>query len=314
MNGMNELLPAGWAWYVAIFTLLSLGACLWILLSNTTKKTTSADTSAEPKLHGSNAWDGLREYDNPLPRWWKNLFYITVFFSLGYLVLYPGLGVTEGLLGWSSSKLHKAEVEATEARVAPLFAAYAKQDVAALAADKGATKIGASLYQSYCMQCHGADLRGARGFPNLVDAEWQWPGTSEGILQSILEGRNAAMPGFGEQFNKDQINDIVQHVLKLAGRATDQAAAARGEATFKTVCAGCHGAEGQGMAALGAPNLKDDVWLYGGTAQAITEAIVKGRAGQMPAFKDMLGETRVKLLAAYVYAESREAARTATAR
>lgn len=312
MNGLSEALPSGWAWFVAISTALSLAYCLWVLLSNQTKKTKDG-SATEPKLHGTNAWDGLREYDNPLPRWWRNLFYITVFFSIGYLVLYPGIGVSSGILGWSSSALHKAEVEAMEKRVAPIFENYARQDVAALAADKGATKIGASLFQAYCIQCHGADMRGAKGFPNLVDADWQWPGTPDGIVQTILEGRNAAMPAFGEQFNKDQVNDITQYVLKLSGRATDPAAAARGEASFKTVCAACHGPEGKGMQALGAPNLTDGVWLYGGTPAAISEAIVKGRAGVMPAFKEFLGEPRVKLLAAYVYAESREAARTAPA-
>ncbi|MFN3629648.1 MAG: cytochrome-c oxidase, cbb3-type subunit III [Casimicrobiaceae bacterium] len=312
MNGLSEALPAGWAWFIAIGTGLSLAYCLWVLISNQTKRA-KGEAASEPKLHGSNVWDGLREYDNPLPRWWRNLFYITVFFAIAYLILYPGLGVSNGILGWSSGGLYKAEVEATEKRVAPIFEGYAKQEVAALAADQGATKIGASLFQAYCIQCHGSDMRGAKGFPNLVDADWQWAGTPEGILETILGGRNAAMPAFGEQFNKDQIADVVNYVIQLSGRQADLASAARGEATYKTVCAGCHGPEGKGMQALGAPNLTDSTWLYGGSTAAITETLVKGRAGVMPAFKEFLGEPRVKLLAAYVYAESREAARTASA-
>ena len=308
MTAAESYLPAGWAWYIALVTVAALAYCLWVLISNNIRKL----PGEEVKLHGTNVWDGLCEYDNPLPRWWRNLFYITVFFASAYLILYPGIGVSTGILGWSSSGLHKAEVEAMEKRVAPMFENYAKQDVAALAADKGATKIGASLFQAYCIQCHGSDMRGAKGFPNLVDADWQWTGTPEGILETILGGRNAVMPAFNEQLNKDQIADVVNYVIQLSGRQVDVTSAARGEATFKTVCAGCHGPEGKGMQALGAPNLTDSIWLYGGSVAAITETLVKGRAGVMPAFKDFLGEPRVKLLAAYVYAQSREAERTAS--
>ncbi len=307
MNELHDALPAGWAWFVAIATALSLAYCLWVLVSNKTVKKKPV-AGEQPKLHGANAWDGLREYDNPLPRWWMNLFYITVFFSIGYLLLYPGIGIYSGALGWSSSKLHQAEVEEMNKRTAPLFEAYAKQDVATLAADKGAVKVGASLFQAYCVQCHGTDMRGAKAFPNLVDADWQWPGTPEGILETILAGRNAVMPPFAGQLSEAQIKDVANYVIRMSGRMVDQASAARGEETFKTVCAACHGPEGKGMQALGAPNLTDSIWLYGGSHAAIVEGLQKGRAGVMPAFKDMLGETRVKLLAAYVYAESRAAA------
>lgn len=304
MNSVNGLLPTGWGWYVAILTVLSLLWCLWILASNSKK----IERTDQPELHGHNVWDGLREYDNPLPKWWSNLFYITVFFSLGYLALFPGLGALPGLLGWSSTARYEKEVATVNAEIDPIFTTYLKQDVATVAQDKGALQIGGRLFQSYCVQCHGSDMRGSKGFPNLVDGDWLWPGTPDGIKTSIMEGRTGAMPAFAEQLKPEQIKDVAQYVLTLSGRSASKDAAARGEATYKQICIACHGPTGKGNPALGAPNLSDDVWLYSGSAAAIEDAVTRGRAGVMPAHKQLLGEARVHLLAAYVYAQSREAA------
>jgi cytochrome c oxidase cbb3-type subunit III len=304
MNSAESMLPSGWAWYVAILTLLSLAWCIYILASNSKK----IEKKDEPELHGHNVWDGLREYDNPLPKWWSNLFYITVFFALGYLALFPGLAVLPGVLGWSSSERYNQEVAAINAEIDPILNAYLKQDVATVAQDKGASQIGGRLFQTYCVQCHGSDMRGSKGFPNLVDADWLFPGTPDAIKTTIMEGRTGAMPAFAEQLKPEQIKDVVQYVLTLSGRSTSKEAAARGEATYKQICIACHGPAGKGNQALGAPNLTDDVWLYSGTASAIEEAVTRGRAGMMPAQKNLLGEARVHLLAAYVYAQSREAA------
>ncbi len=298
----SGLISAGWGWYVAILTVLSLVACLWVLRSNSTKR---QDTD-ETHLHGTNEWDGLREYDNPLPKWWANLFYITVIFSFGYLLLYPGLIVTNGILNWSTDSLYNEEVAQVKAETDPIFNVYLKQDVQTVAADKGAQKIGARLFQTYCTQCHGADMRGSKGFPNLVDNDWLYPGTPDGIKTTIMEGRIAAMPAFADQLKADQITDAAQYVLSLSGRSTAKDAIRRGETTYKTLCVACHGADGKGNVALGAPNLTDDTWLYGGGLTTIVETLTKGRQGQMPAQKDLLGEARVHLLAAYVYSQSRE--------
>jgi len=308
---MNDLLGSGflapgWGWYVAILTVLSLLACLWILRANSTKK---ADTG-EVKLHGHNEWDGLREYDNPLPKWWSNLFYITVIFAFAYLLLYPGLIVTNGLLGWSTASLYRDEVKEMKAETDPIFDAYLKQDVKTVSADKGALKIGARLFQTYCVQCHGTDMRGSKGFPNLVDNDWLYPGTPEGIKTTILEGRNGMMPAFASVLKPDQITDAAQYVLSLSGRSTVPDAVGRGEVTFKQICSACHGLDGKGNVALGAPNLTDSIWLYGGSLATIVETLNKGRQGQMPAQKDTLGEARVHLLAAYVYAQSQEQAQS----
>jgi cytochrome c oxidase cbb3-type subunit III len=298
----NGLISAGWGWYVAVLTVLSLAACLWVLRSNSVKR---HDTD-EANLHGHNEWDGLREYDNPLPKWWSNLFYITVIFAFGYLLLYPGLIVTNGVLGWSTDSLYRDEVAQVKAETDPIFNVYLKQDVQTVAADKGARQIGARLFQTYCSQCHGADMRGSKGFPNLVDNDWLFPGTPDGIKTTIMEGRNAMMPSFADQLKADQIADVAQYVLSLSGRSTANDAARRGETTFKTLCVACHGADGKGNVALGAPNLTDGIWLYGGGLTTIIETITKGRQGQMPAQRDLLGEARVHLLAAYVYSQSRE--------
>ena len=308
---MNDLLASGflapgWGWFVAIATVLSLLACLWMLRVNSTKK----EQSAEAQMHGQNEWDGLREYDNPLPKWWSNLFYITVFFSLGYLALYPGLIVTNGVLDWSTSSLYSDEVKAVKAETDPIFDAYSKQDVKTVSVDNGALKIGARLFQTYCVQCHGTDMRGSKGFPNLVDNDWLYPGTPEGIETTILEGRNGVMPPFAGTLKPDQITDAAQYVLSLSGRSTVPAAVGRGETTFKQICAACHGADGKGNVALGAPNLTDNIWLYGGSLATIVETLTKGRQGHMPAQKDILGEARVHLLAAYVYAQSQEQAQS----
>lgn len=300
----ENLLPTGWAWYVGILTVLSLLACLWLLKSNST----SVERKDQPELHGQNQWDGLAEYDNPLPKWWSNLFIITVVFAAGYLVLFPGLAIFPGLLGWSTDSRYQAEVAAVKAETDPIFNAYLKQDVATVAQDKGALQIGGRLFQTYCVQCHGTDMRGSKGFPNLIDADWQFASTPDGIKETIMQGRNGVMPPMGEQLGAEQVKNVTQYVLSLSKRATSPEAAKAGEATYKQICIACHGPEAKGNQALGAPNLTDDIWLYGGTAAAIEEGINKGRAGMMPAQKALLGEARVHLLAAYVYAQSREAA------
>jgi len=300
------MLSAGWGWYVAILTVLSLLLCLWMLRANRVKK----ENSGPADLHGHNEWDGLREYDNPLPKWWSNLFYITIFFAFAYLLLYPGLIVSTGMLGWSTEKLYRDEVAMVSATIDPIFDAYAKQDVKTVSQDKGALQIGGRLFQSYCVQCHGTDMRGSKGFPNLVDNDWLYGGSPDVIKTTILEGRNGMMPAFAEQLKPDQITDVAQYVLSLSGRSTAKEAVARGETTFKTICAACHGPDGKGNQALGSPNLTDNVWLYGGSLATIVETVTKGRQGKMPAQKEMLGEARIHLLAAYVYAQSQEQAQS----
>jgi len=296
---MNEFMHDGWGLYIALMTVASIVACA-VLLKGLSTRRKAPGATVDTTGH---TWDDdLTEWNNPLPRWWMWLFYLTVFFSLGYLVLYPGLGAFEGWLGWSSHEQYDRERERADQTYKPIFAKYAAQDVATLAADPGARAIGQRLFLNACAQCHGADAGGSRGFPSLRDQDWLYGGTPEAIQASIAEGRNGTMPPMGAAIGGgENVRDVAHYVLKLAGRAHDEIRAYRGKPKFDTVCAACHGKDATGNQALGAPNLTDGIWLHGGTEAAIVETIAKGRTSVMPAHKDVLDADKIHLLAAYVY-------------
>jgi cytochrome c oxidase cbb3-type subunit 3 len=229
------------------------------------------------------------------------MFYLTIFFGIGYLALYPGLGKWAGLRGWTSVGQYKEERSQAEAKYQPLYDKYLKQDVKAVAADKEAQEMGKRLFQTYCIQCHGSDARGAKGFPNLTDNDWLYGGSPEQILQTLNAGRQGQMPAFGAAFGEEKVKDVANYVMSLSGKKHDAERAGRGKETFSTVCAACHGPDGKGNQAMGAPNLTDNIWLYGGTEKTIIETVTNGRANQMPAWKDFLGDGKVHLLTAYVW-------------
>ncbi len=250
-------------------------------------------------------WDGdLRELNNPLPRWWLNLFYITLIFGFVYLMLYPGYGTNSMLLGWTQEKQYRQEVDAAQARYGPLYARYAQQPIPELARNTDALKTGERLFATYCTQCHGSDARGVPGYPNLRDGEWLYGGDPQSIKTSILEGRQGSMPAWKEVLGEDGVHQVTQHVLSLSGRDVDQSAAARGREKYATYCVACHGPEGEGNQDLGAPDLTNDVWLYGGSPDVVQASIANGRQGRMPAHEEFLGEDKVHVLAAYVYSLS----------
>jgi cytochrome c oxidase cbb3-type subunit 3 len=246
-------------------------------------------------------YDGLEEFNNPMPRWWMWLFYITIVFAVIYLVLYPGFGSFSGKLGWRSAGQYQEEVKLAEAEVGPMFEKYKATDLKALAADSKANAMGERLFLTYCAQCHGSDARGNKGFPNLADRDWLYGGDPETIKLSILNGRHGQMPPMGAAVGSEKdIESVAHYVLSLSGSAHDSIKATAGREKF-AVCAACHGADGKGMAAMGAPNLTDKTWLYGGSVATIMETIRLGRNNVMPAFADFLGEAKVHLLAAYVW-------------
>jgi cytochrome c oxidase cbb3-type subunit 3 len=302
---------SGWIIVIAVGNIL---ACFWLIWWTMKKR---AGESATGDVTG-HTWDGnLQEYNNPLPRWWLWLFYGTLGFAGIYLALYPGLGSFQGYLGWSShgSQL-KAEMDKADKTYAPLFAKFAKVPVADLGTKpeyQEAREMGKRLFLTYCMQCHGSTGAGARGFPNLTDGDWLWGGTPEAIEESILAGRGIGdpgaphrMPAHSELISADQIVEVTEYTQSLSGRNVDRAKAEKGKATFDTICAACHGPDGKGLQPLGAPNLTDNIWLYGGSAAAIRESIVKGRSGYMPAQEPMLGKDKSRIVAGYVYSLSQK--------
>lgn len=292
-------MSSGWSIFVVVLTIANILGCVWLL------RWTSRPREAGEKIGGGadtgHVWDkDLREYNNPLPKWWLWLFYITVAFGLLYLALYPGLGTFEGTAGWSQAKQYEEEKAAVEARAAELLAPFAAMTVPELAASAQAMSTAHNLFQNNCAQCHGSDGGGARGFPNLTNSDWQWGGNPDTIVQTIAGGRTAAMTPWGAVLGPEGVDQVVAYVRQLSGQEADAVLATGGATHFQTFCMACHGMDGKGNPMLGAPNLTDDVWLYGGDAATIEETVVGGRMGQMPAFQDMLGELRVRLLAAYV--------------
>jgi len=294
---MDEFTGGFWTWYISIPTVLGIlamfGLIKWL------GRETDGDDVAESTGH---VWDeDLEELNNPLPRWWLNMFYITLVFGLVYLVLYPGLGEFQGLLKWTDAGQYEQEMKQADEVYGPIFSQYLGRDVRELVNDPSALKIGRRLYASYCGTCHGADARGVRGFPNLRDLDWLWGGEPSEIKKTITNGRVAVMPPWGDILSNDDIFNVAEYVRGLSGRAIDGTVAAKGEPIYQSNCAVCHGSDGTGNRQLGAPNLSNNVWLYGGSQKLIMESIRMGRQGRMPAHGEFLGEAKIHLLTAYVF-------------
>jgi cytochrome c oxidase cbb3-type subunit 3 len=284
---------------VAAVTVVNILACLWLLFALRKKPAEKVQVSAAETT--GHVWDeDLREYNNPLPRWWLWLFVITVVFGIAYIVLYPGLGNFAGTLGWSQQEEHDAQAAANEARLQRSLAPFAAQPIAALAQDPAALGVGRNLFANNCATCHGSDARGAPGFPNLVDSDWLWGNAPETIQETIANGRNGVMTPWGPVLGAGGVEDVLAYTLSLSGRSVPAGDTKRGKAQYDLFCVACHGTDGRGIRELGAPNLTDNVWLHGGSLNAIRQTIQLGRVNAMPAHLDRLGELRVRLLTAYV--------------
>jgi cytochrome c oxidase cbb3-type subunit 3 len=286
-----------WDVYITLISLVSILACGVFLKMQSVRK------QVEPEMSG-HVWDEIEEYNNPMPRWWAWLFYLTIAFSLVYLVLYPGLGSFKGTLGWTQVGQFEEETKTANAQFGPLYDKFAAQPVELVAQSTEARAIGVKLFLNTCAQCHASDGAGSRGFPNLTDKDWLWGGTPEAIKASITDGRIAVMPPFGAALGDEGVRDLSHYVMSLSGMAHDSIRAARGKDKFPQTCAACHGAEGKGNPALGAPNLTDKIWLHGAGEEAIAQQITNGRRNQMPAHKDLLSPAKIHLLTAYVYSLS----------
>ncbi|AWM58242.1 cytochrome-c oxidase, cbb3-type subunit III [Pseudomonas songnenensis] len=298
-----------WSWYVTLLSLGTIAALVWLLLA--TRKGQRPDSTEETVGH---SYDGIEEYDNPLPRWWFMLFVGTVIFALGYLVLYPGLGNWKGILpgyedGWTQVKEWQREMDKADEQYGPLYAKYAAMPVEEVAKDPQALKMGGRLFASNCSVCHGSDAKGAYGFPNLTDDDWLWGGEPETIKTTILHGRQAAMPAWKDVIGEEGIRNVAGYVRSLSGRDTPEGISVdieQGQKIFAANCVVCHGPEAKGVTAMGAPNLTDNVWLYGSSFAQIQQTLRYGRNGRMPAQEAILGNDKVHLLAAYVYSLSQQ--------
>lgn len=295
---MTDFTSNFWGFYIAVIVLVSIIAVALLLKSNMVVRIKKGE-KAELMGH---KWDGdLEEYNNPLPGWWVGMFIGTILFSLAYLFLYPGLVVLGNARGWSSFGQHTEEVKQAQTEYGPLYEKYMKMPVTEVAKDETAREMGQRLFLTYCMQCHGANAEGAKGFPNLTDSDWLYGGTPEKIKESIDKGRIGQMPAFGAAFGEEKIRDVANYVLKLGDHKHNEVRAQRGAATYQQVCVACHAADGKGNQALGAPNLTDNTWLYSGSEATIIDTITNGRNNVMPNWQAFLGDAKVHLLTSYVY-------------
>jgi cytochrome c oxidase cbb3-type subunit 3 len=305
--GASQFYSAFWDYYIAIISIVSVVGCA-VFLWMQSRRTVKAQVNAEGEiLTTGHVWDGdLQEYHNPMPRWWIWLFYITVLFSILYLILYPGLGTQwKGVLNWTQVGQYQGEVKTADAKFGPIFAAYAAQPIEQVAGDARARQMGERIFLNNCAQCHGSDAHGSRGFPNLSDGDWLYGGAPDVLVTTITGGRNGVMPPMGAAVGgKAEVEEVANYVLSLSDSANDSVKAARGRAKFETICAACHGADGKGNPAIGAPNLTDKVWLYGGSAGTIMETINGGRNNVMPSFRNILTGPEIHLVAAYVWSLS----------
>lgn len=293
-----------WNLWIIGLTLTNLGLVLWVLLAN--RKVAVSDQDEEENLTTGHVYDGIEEYDNPLPRWWFNMFIATFIFSGIYLLIYPGLGSFPGLMGWTSVKELRGHQQQADARYADIFGIHAQTPIEELARNPEAMKMGYRLFSNNCAVCHGSDGGGNFGFPNLTDKDWLYGGTPEKIKETLIKGRVGAMPAWGAITGEEGIVNITEYVLKIGGREHDAEKAALGGKMFSMNCVACHAADGTGNQLLGAPNLTDDIWLYGGEPNEIRQTLRQGRGGVMPAQEDLLKPDRIHLLAAYVYSLSLE--------
>lgn len=293
---MSDFFSNGWALFISGVTILGLVLCLVLLAIASKRKVMASDNST------GHVWDeDLREMNNPLPRWWVGLFIITVIFAGVYLALYPGLGTNAGALNWTSQNQYQAEMEKARAAMAPVYAKFAVMPAEQLAKEPQAMAIGERLFANNCAGCHGADARGSKGFPNLTDSDWLYGGTHDKIKETITGGRNGNMPPMAAAVGSaEDVKNVANYVLSLSGSPHDSVAAGLGKPKF-AACAACHGPEGKGNQAIGAPNLTDKVWLHGWGEQAIINIVTNGKNNVMPQQARLLSPEQIHVLAAYVW-------------
>ena len=297
---MSDFTHNFWSIYVAGMSLAGILGCLLLLWLTARKKVVSSSDNTT-----GHVWDeDLTEMNNPMPRWWMWMFVLTIVFSLGYLVFYPGLGNFAGTLGWTQVNEYQDEMKRGEAEIAPVYARFASMSTAQLAGDAPTMAIGERLFMNNCAQCHGSDAHGSKGFPNLTDGDWLHGGSPEKISETIHNGRVGMMPPMVAAVGTpEEVRNVAHYVLSLSGSPHDSVRAQLGKGKF-TACAACHGMDGKGNMALGAPNLTDDIWLHGWGEAAIVAMVNDGKTNEMPAQAGKLTEPQLAVLTAYVWGKS----------
>ena len=297
---MSDFVNNFWSMYVAAITLIGIFGCLLLLIVVARKKVVSTGDNTT-----GHVWDGdLRELNNPMPKWWIGLFVITVVFSLAYLVAYPGLGAFNGKLDWSQTGAYDKEMAKAKADLEPMYAKFTSMPTEEMAKDPQAMAIGERLFMNNCAQCHGSDARGSKSFPNLADGDWLHGGSPEKIRETITNGRIGIMPPMAAAVGSaEDVRNVAHYVLSLSGSPHDAVKASQGKSKF-VACAACHGMDGKGNPALGAPNLTDDIWLHGWGEAAIVNIVNNGKHNEMPAQKEKLTEAQIAVLASYVWSLS----------
>ena len=265
-------------------------------------------------------WDGIEEFDNPMPRWWLWSFYATIIWGVLYTIAYPAWplinGATAGVLGWSTRGDVAAEITAVEEANAPINAKLEATELTAIAEDPElnsyAVSAGSAVFKTWCAQCHGSGAAGAKGYPNLLDDDWLWGGSVEDIHATVAHGirnedsddaRYSEMPAFGrdELLEKEEISQAVNYVMSLSGEPQDASQVEAGSVVFADNCASCHAEDGTGDRSQGAPNLADAIWLYGGDYATLTETVTNSRYGVMPAWNTRLTEAQIRAVSSYVH-------------
>lgn len=310
-----------WQFYITVISLGCWAFVVWVLVTFTRKK-----PALDKDGTTGHVYDGIREYDKPMPGWWLAFFWATIVFGLIYFFLYPSLPLFERMglsnsLKWSAVREHNEDAQKNNAVFIKAFdERYRNKSIEALSQDPKAVKLGQSLFLQNCAVCHGSNARGGNGFPNLTDNDWLYGGSPQAILTTLQHGRRGGMPAWQEKLGEQGIEEAAEYVLTLSHTPAqlakdvpdfDAVKAAAGQTLYKQNCAVCHGPEGKGNQQIGAPNLTDKIWLYGGDRATIRTTLRYGRAGVMPAWQQTLGDDRLQLLSAYVYSLSHNGQNTA---
>ncbi|MEK8087793.1 cytochrome-c oxidase, cbb3-type subunit III [Aquabacterium sp. A3] len=311
---MSDFVSSGWAWYVAAIVVFGLVYCAFVLIGAARHKVIYDAQGNVDKTTG-HVWDGdLQELNNPLPRWWLVLFIITLVFAVAYLSFYPGLGVYQGKLQWSAVGQLEREILKAKETEGQVYAKFDGKSVEDLSRDPAAQAIGERLFLNNCAACHGSDAKGSKSFPNLTDGDWLHGGSPDKIIETITGGRRGQMPPMVAAVGgPDEVRQVANYVLSLSGSGHNAVLAAQGKAKFTAVCAACHGADGKGNQAIGAPNLSDKIWLHGWGEDAIMKAVNHGIVNVMPAQSPRLSDEQIRVVASYVWGLSNNKTRVADA-